>query len=134
MLQIARFDVDCNFQRNSRRLWRSQRRKSRSVPEGGADFPAAIVKKGRKERKEGRERKEGKKERERKKEEGKKERKRKEGTKKEKGSKAKNTENNYFKSFFEKKQPKNQVHLPIPKEGPQQIDQEPGEVDQEPRG
>ena len=29
-------------QRNSRRLWRSQRRKSRSVPEGGADFPAAI--------------------------------------------------------------------------------------------
>ena len=27
---------------NSRRLWRSQRRKSRSVPEGGADFPAAI--------------------------------------------------------------------------------------------
>ena len=29
-------------QKNSRRLWRSQRRKSRSVPEGGADFPAAI--------------------------------------------------------------------------------------------
>ena len=29
-------------QRNSRRLWQSQRRKSRSVPEGGADFPAAI--------------------------------------------------------------------------------------------
>ena len=28
--------------KNSRRLWRSQRRKSRSVPEGGADFPAAI--------------------------------------------------------------------------------------------
>ena len=27
---------------NSRRLWRSQRRKPRSVPEGGADFPAAI--------------------------------------------------------------------------------------------
>ena len=28
--------------KNSRRLWRSQRRKSRSVPEAGADFPAAI--------------------------------------------------------------------------------------------
>ena len=32
----------CLNQKNSRRLWRSQRRKSRSVPEGGADFPAAI--------------------------------------------------------------------------------------------
>ena len=32
------------IQKNSRRLWRSQRRKSRSVvPEGGADFPAAIL-------------------------------------------------------------------------------------------
>ena len=30
-------------QRDSRRLWRSQRRKSRSVPEGGADLPATIV-------------------------------------------------------------------------------------------
>ena len=30
------------IQKNSRRLWRSQRRKSRSVPEGEADFPAAI--------------------------------------------------------------------------------------------
>ena len=29
-------------QTHSRRLWRSQGRKSRSVPEGGADFPAAI--------------------------------------------------------------------------------------------
>ena len=29
-------------QKHSRRLWRSQRRKSRSAPEGGADFPAAI--------------------------------------------------------------------------------------------
>ena len=29
-------------QKNSRRLWRSQRRKSRSAPEGGAGFPAAI--------------------------------------------------------------------------------------------
>ena len=29
-------------QKNSRRLWRSQRRESSSVPEGGADFPAAI--------------------------------------------------------------------------------------------
>ena len=32
----------CACQKNSRRPWRSQRRKSRSVPEGGADFPAAI--------------------------------------------------------------------------------------------
>ena len=30
------------YQENSRRLWRSQRRKSSSVPEGGADFPAAV--------------------------------------------------------------------------------------------
>ena len=30
------------IQKNSGRLWRSQRRKSRSVPEGGADFPAAV--------------------------------------------------------------------------------------------
>ena len=29
-------------QENSRRLWRSQRRKSSSVPEGKADFPAAM--------------------------------------------------------------------------------------------
>ena len=29
--------------KNSRRLWRSQRRKSRSDPKSGADFPAAIV-------------------------------------------------------------------------------------------
>ena len=29
-------------QENLRRLWRSRRRKSSSVPEGGADFPAAI--------------------------------------------------------------------------------------------
>ena len=29
-------------QENSRKLWRSQRRKSRSFPEGGADFPAAT--------------------------------------------------------------------------------------------
>ena len=29
-------------QKNSRRLWRSRRRNSRRVPEGGADFPAAI--------------------------------------------------------------------------------------------
>ena len=29
-------------QKNSRRLWWSQRKKSRSVPEGGADFPADI--------------------------------------------------------------------------------------------
>ena len=29
-------------QENSRRLWRSRRRKSSSVPEGGADLPAAI--------------------------------------------------------------------------------------------
>ena len=28
--------------KNSRRLWRSRTRKSRSVPEGGIDFPAAI--------------------------------------------------------------------------------------------
>ena len=31
-----------NDQRKPRRLWRSQRRKSRSVSEGGADFPAAV--------------------------------------------------------------------------------------------
>ena len=30
------------IQKNSRRLWRSQRRKSRSVPEGEADIPAVI--------------------------------------------------------------------------------------------
>ena len=30
-------------QRNSRRLWRSGRRSSRSVPEGRADFPAVIL-------------------------------------------------------------------------------------------
>ena len=40
-------DTDREFnsifiQENSRRLWRSRRRKSSSVPEGGADFPAAI--------------------------------------------------------------------------------------------
>ena len=29
-------------QENSRSLWRSRRRKSSSVPEGGADFPAAV--------------------------------------------------------------------------------------------
>ena len=29
-------------QKSSRRPWRPQRRKSRSVPEGRADFPAAI--------------------------------------------------------------------------------------------
>ena len=32
----------CNFQKNSRRLWRSRRRKSSSVPEGAANFPAAV--------------------------------------------------------------------------------------------
>ena len=31
-----------NKNKDSRRLWRSRRRKSSSVPEGGADFPAAI--------------------------------------------------------------------------------------------
>ena len=30
------------FQKNSGMVWRSRRRKSTSVPEGGADFPAAI--------------------------------------------------------------------------------------------
>ena len=30
------------IQKNSGRLWQSRRRKSRSVPEGGADFPAAV--------------------------------------------------------------------------------------------
>ena len=34
--------IDSRDQKNSRRLWRSRRRKSRSVPEGGADSPAAI--------------------------------------------------------------------------------------------
>ena len=43
----SRFHGCCSFmccldQENSRRLWRSRRRKSSSVPEGGADFPAAI--------------------------------------------------------------------------------------------
>ena len=28
--------------KNSRRLWRSQKRKSRSIPEGKADFPAKF--------------------------------------------------------------------------------------------
>ena len=31
------------IQKNSRRLWRSRRRKSSSVPEGMANFPAAIL-------------------------------------------------------------------------------------------
>ena len=35
------FNVDV-AQKHSRRLWRSQRRKSRSVPEAEANFPAAI--------------------------------------------------------------------------------------------
>ena len=30
------------YQKNSRRLWRSRKRKSSSVPEGAANFPAAI--------------------------------------------------------------------------------------------
>ena len=30
------------FEKNSRRLWRSRRRKSSSVPEGEANFPAAV--------------------------------------------------------------------------------------------
>ena len=34
------FSVSCR--KNSRRLWRSKRRNSRSIPEGRADFPAAI--------------------------------------------------------------------------------------------
>ena len=31
-----------SIQKNSRRLWRSQRRKSSSVPAGAANFPAAV--------------------------------------------------------------------------------------------
>ena len=38
-LGLAEFIWD---QKDSRRLWRSQRRKSSSVPEGEANFPAAI--------------------------------------------------------------------------------------------
>ena len=36
------FAIVVVFQENSRRLWRSRRRKSSSVPEGRADLPAAI--------------------------------------------------------------------------------------------
>ena len=34
--------VNRSVQKNSRRLWRSRRRKSSSVPEGAANFPAAV--------------------------------------------------------------------------------------------
>ena len=38
----AHFATGLFLSENSRGLWRSQRRKSRSVPEGGVNFPAAI--------------------------------------------------------------------------------------------
>ena len=38
----SRESICANDQNSARRLWRSRKRKSRSVPEGGADFPEAF--------------------------------------------------------------------------------------------